>query len=384
VSPESSSRPRVALLAEGVAGREKTALSSARFSGRSLLEHQLDLARACDPCPIVLASANPRITGPYTWIQLRGPERGLLGEIATALQAAARPVVLLAVEMPLVRLPWLAFLEREAERLWPRGRRDGAGTDVPVVVLPEGSGAPEARAGLYHPDAARACHEALRAGRLDPAPVLEQLSPAIVRSQEWRALGAGDLAMFCHDPADVERAERLAAADDGYRRRERRSLPAPGRERGSLGLEDLGDAPVALHEARAAGRIRLGPQAFALLVDGALPRGDAVAAAKVAALAAVKRTAELVPLCHPQALERAVVDWRLEPAAEALAVEVTVRARGRTGVALEALHGVTVFLLTVFDMARTVDPDLIIDDVRLVAESGGREGDRHYQEAAGR
>jgi cyclic pyranopterin phosphate synthase len=142
-----------------------------------------------------------------------------------------------------------------------------------------------------------------------------------------------------------------------------------------MDMVDVGGKEVTRREAVAGGRLRLGTAAFAALRDGSLPKGDALAAARIAAVQAVKRTAGAIPLCHPVRVEHVAVSWELDPDGSALDVRVTVRARDRTGVEMEALHGAAVFLLTIYDMAKALDRALVIEHVRLLSKSGGRSGD---------
>jgi cyclic pyranopterin phosphate synthase len=142
-----------------------------------------------------------------------------------------------------------------------------------------------------------------------------------------------------------------------------------------MDMVDVGDKEVTRREAVAAGRLRLGETAFAALRDGRLPKGDALAAAHIAAVTAVKRTAAAIPLCHPVPVEHVGVVWELDAARTCLEVRVTVRARARTGVEMEALHGAALFLLTVYDMAKALDKGLVLEHVRLLSKSGGRSGD---------
>jgi cyclic pyranopterin phosphate synthase len=149
-----------------------------------------------------------------------------------------------------------------------------------------------------------------------------------------------------------------------------------------MDMVDVGDKEVTRREAVATGRLRLGETAFAALRDGRLPKGDALAAAHVAAVTAVKCTAAAIPLCHPVPVEHVGVAWELDASRTCVEVRVTVRARARTGVEMEALHGVALFLLTVYDMAKTLDKGLVLEDVRLLSKSGGRSGDWQAGQAA--
>ena len=136
-------------------------------------------------------------------------------------------------------------------------------------------------------------------------------------------------------------------------------------------MVDVGEKPVTARVATAQARVRMGAEALAALAEGAA-KGDVLAAARIAGIQAAKRTGELIPLCHPLPLDGVTVD--LAPDAHGVRVEATVRCTGRTGVEMEALTAATVAALTVYDMLKAVDRGMVIEDVRLLAKSGGRSG----------
>ncbi len=142
---------------------------------------------------------------------------------------------------------------------------------------------------------------------------------------------------------------------------------------GSAQMVDVSGKPVTAREASAVGRVMLAPAAVAALRDGTVPKGDALAVARIAGLQAVKRTPELIPLAHPVAVHAAVVD--LEVTDEGVLVRATVRTADRTGIEMEALTAVAVAALALVDMVKAVDRHARITDVRVVAKSGGRSGD---------
>lgn len=145
------------------------------------------------------------------------------------------------------------------------------------------------------------------------------------------------------------------------------------RSDGSAHMVDVSAKPVTAREASAAGRVLLGPAAVAALRSGEVPKGDALAVARVAGIQAVKRTPELIPLAHPIAVHGVSVD--LTVVDDGVDVVATVRTADRTGIEMEALTAVTVAALTVIDMVKAVDRHARITDVRVVAKSGGRSGD---------
>lgn len=125
----------------------------------------------------------------------------------------------------------------------------------------------------------------------------------------------------------------------------------------------------------AEGIVRMGRETVALLLSGGLPKGDAIAVARVAGIMAAKRTAELVPLCHPIAISGVTVDIEPDEAAGIVVVRASVKTRGPTGVEMEALTAVSVALLTLYDMAKALDRGMRIEGVRLLEKRGGKSGD---------
>ena len=144
-------------------------------------------------------------------------------------------------------------------------------------------------------------------------------------------------------------------------------------EVGAARMVDVGGKPATERGAVAEGRIAASPEALAALREGALAKGDALAVARVAGLQAAKRTAELIPLCHPLALTGSAVELNIGEAD--VLVTATVRTVGPTGVEMEALTAASVALLTLYDMMKAIDRAMTITSVRLVEKSGGRSGD---------
>lgn len=145
-------------------------------------------------------------------------------------------------------------------------------------------------------------------------------------------------------------------------------------EDGRARMVYIGDKAETERTAVAEGVLRMRPATLAALESGRTPKGDPLAVAQVAGIQAAKRTAELIPLCHPLALTQ--VDVELEPdgAIPGVRARATVRLRGRTGVEMEALTAVSVALLTAYDMLKAVDRDMVIEGVRVLAKEGGRSG----------
>jgi cyclic pyranopterin phosphate synthase len=143
---------------------------------------------------------------------------------------------------------------------------------------------------------------------------------------------------------------------------------------GRARMVDVGRKAPSLREAVAEGAITMSRRAFAAIRSGAVGKGDVLALARVAGIAAAKRTAELIPLCHTVPLDHVAVDVRLRARDRAVLVEALARARWVTGVEMEAMVAVAAALLTVYDMAKAVDRGMTLGPIRLLRKSGGRSG----------
>jgi len=143
-------------------------------------------------------------------------------------------------------------------------------------------------------------------------------------------------------------------------------------ESGAARMVDVSGKDVSVRTATARGRVQVSDDVIRLLRDNALPKGDALAVARVAGIMAAKRTPDLVPLCHPIALHGVDVD--LTVGADAVDVTAVVRTADRTGVEMEALTSVTVACLALFDMVKAVDPAAVISDIRVEEKTGGKTG----------
>jgi len=139
-------------------------------------------------------------------------------------------------------------------------------------------------------------------------------------------------------------------------------------------MVDVGAKAVTQRRALACGRILLGPIAFPLVRDGQLPKGDALRLAEIAGVLAAKKTAEIIPLCHPLGLDHVAVAVALEPESRSVTVFCRAATSARTGVEMEALAGVNGALLTIGDLAKQVEAALAIDGVRLLRKEGGKSG----------
>jgi cyclic pyranopterin phosphate synthase len=144
-------------------------------------------------------------------------------------------------------------------------------------------------------------------------------------------------------------------------------------ERGAAHMVDVTEKGATKRTAVAAGALRTSPQVVALISAGGLPKGDALATARVAAILAAKRTSDLIPLCHQLALTGVDVDFTVGESD--IEITATVRSTDRTGVEMEALTAVSVAGLTLYDMIKAVDPAARIDDIRVLRKEGGKSGD---------
>jgi cyclic pyranopterin phosphate synthase len=150
-------------------------------------------------------------------------------------------------------------------------------------------------------------------------------------------------------------------------------------EEGRARMVDVGDKPVTARTAVASGLVRVARATIEAIRKHQTPKGDPLEVARIAGIMAAKRTAELIPLCHPLPMNHA--DVQVEVTDEGLAITATARTDGRTGVEMEALTAVSVAALTLYDMCKAIDKDMTITDIRLESKTGGRSGD--YSRARG-
>lgn len=137
-------------------------------------------------------------------------------------------------------------------------------------------------------------------------------------------------------------------------------------------MVDVGAKPATHRVAIAGGRIRMSAAARAAIAEGDVAKGDVLAAARIAGIMAAKRTGELIPLCHPLALDAVTVDFELVE--DGVVVTASASLTGRTGVEMEAMTAVSIALLTIYDMAKAIDKGMVIDGVHLIEKRGGKSG----------
>lgn len=145
------------------------------------------------------------------------------------------------------------------------------------------------------------------------------------------------------------------------------------RQDGSAQMVDVSAKTETTREATATASVRTTKEVLGLLGSGGLPKGDALAVARVAGIMAAKKTPELIPLCHPLPLSKVTVDFDLKP--DSVTILATVKTRGVTGVEMEALTAVSVAALSVYDMIKAVDKHAVLTDIKVLAKSGGKSGD---------
>jgi cyclic pyranopterin phosphate synthase len=146
-------------------------------------------------------------------------------------------------------------------------------------------------------------------------------------------------------------------------------------EAGAARMVDVSEKPVTRRVARASGELRASVEAVEAIAGGALAKGDALAVARVAGIQAAKRTSELVPLCHPLAIEHVTVSIEPDPSLPGVRVASEVVVTARTGAEMEALSAVTGALLALYDMAKSIDRGMTLEAIRLEAKSGGASGE---------
>ncbi len=148
---------------------------------------------------------------------------------------------------------------------------------------------------------------------------------------------------------------------------------------GHAQMVDVGDKASTRRIALAHGYIRMAPETLALILEGRASKGDVLGVARIAAIQAAKRTWDLIPLCHPIALTRIAVEFETDAVLNRIECRVQCQCHGQTGVEMEALTGVQIGLLTIYDMCKAVDRAMVIESVRLLEKDGGKSG--HFSAA---
>ena len=151
-------------------------------------------------------------------------------------------------------------------------------------------------------------------------------------------------------------------------------------ERGAAHMVDVSGKETTAREARAEATVSLTARVLALIVEGGLPKGDVIGVARIAGIQAAKRTSDLIPICHPLALNSVEVLFEPDLQRGTLRIETICRVNGRTGVEMEALMAVSVAALTIYDMCKAMDKGIVIQQIRLLEKSGGKSG--HWRSAS--
>lgn len=146
-------------------------------------------------------------------------------------------------------------------------------------------------------------------------------------------------------------------------------------EDGHVSMVDVGEKEQTSREAIAQGSVYMAAATLAAIRDGAVPKGDVLAAARIAGILAAKRTPDLIPLCHTLLLSKVAVDFEIDEETSRVIITSMVRCKGRTGVEMEALMAVSVAALTIYDMAKALETSMTIGEIRLLAKRGGKSGD---------
>lgn len=150
---------------------------------------------------------------------------------------------------------------------------------------------------------------------------------------------------------------------------------------GHATMVDVGDKQITSRTAVAQGEVRMTETTLAAIRDGNVPKGDVLAAARIAGIMAAKRTPELIPLCHTLLLTKVAVDFAVDEAEQRVVITALVRCNGQTGVEMEALTAVSVAALTIYDMAKALDKSMTIGAIRLLEKQGGKSGEWRRAEA---
>ncbi len=153
-------------------------------------------------------------------------------------------------------------------------------------------------------------------------------------------------------------------------------------DQGRARMVDVGEKPVTARSAVAAGRVLVNETTFALIQSGGIQKGDVLTVAQIAGVMGAKRTPDLIPMCHPILLNGIDLELRLDPVRLSVEITAAVSCAGRTGVEMEALTAVSAAALTVYDMCKAVQKDMVIADIRLMEKSGGVHGDYARKEAS--
>ncbi len=145
-------------------------------------------------------------------------------------------------------------------------------------------------------------------------------------------------------------------------------------EKGHARMVDIADKPVTYRQAIARGKVLMKPETAALIEEGGLPKGDVFSTARIAGIMAAKKTAELIPMCHPLEITHIELSFWCDAPAGVVIIEAKTATVGRTGIEMEAMTAVSVAALTIYDMCKAVDRGIILTDIKLMQKEGGKSG----------
>lgn len=139
-------------------------------------------------------------------------------------------------------------------------------------------------------------------------------------------------------------------------------------------MVDIGDKPVTLRKAAARGKVIMQPDTFEALVSGNLPKGEALSVARIAGINGAKETSGLIPMCHPLLIDDVTIEFKQDKTTSSIEITASVKGSGKTGFEMEAMTAVAVSALTIYDMCKSLDSSVRIENIRLIRKSGGKSG----------
>jgi len=145
-------------------------------------------------------------------------------------------------------------------------------------------------------------------------------------------------------------------------------------EKGRARMVDVGEKEITAREAVARGEVRMKPETLSLILEGRARKGDVLGVARIAGITGAKKTSDIIPLTHPLPLTSVLIDFVPDPEKSLIGIEARVKVTGRTGVEMEALTAVACAGLTIYDMCKAVDREMVVSEIRLMEKSGGRSG----------
>ncbi|MBI4282652.1 MAG: cyclic pyranopterin monophosphate synthase MoaC [Chloroflexi bacterium] len=268
---------------------------------------------------------------------------------------------------------WAAVIVQDGRRTEHSGRVEGTTNNrMELQAAIEGlSRTPEGAGVVLHSDSQYLIYSMTRNWKRRVNTDLWRKLDGLVASRKVRWEWAEENA----DNPEIQRAHNLATQQAGTAKADPPLDLTHLDERGQARMVDVSAKPETAREAIARGRVFMQPETLKLLQEGKVEKGDALAVARLAGIAAAKETARLIPLAHPLPLTQVTVDLRLDDTRSAVDIEARAKTTARTGVEMEALVAVAVSALALYDMLKAADRAMRIEDIRLVRKSGGRSGE---------